>query len=122
MNKQEMIFAMMFSEQQEGIIATLYRYYESRFKTRIAFSQAACDLHIDDLQLSVRSNNALKRQGIFTMGQVIDAIANDELVRIRNLGRKSINEIKTTVLEMGFRHLSDQERYRFFENMIDLNT
>lgn len=121
MNRQELLSALVMSEQKNGFIKTLHRYFGSDFKVRIAFSRSVCDMNIDDLQLSVRSMNALKRQHIFTVEQVINAIANHELIRIRNLGKKSLNEIKTTILDLGFLHLSANEKLSFFENLISLN-
>ena len=121
MNRQELHSALVMSEQTDGFVKTLHRYFGSDFKVRIAFSRSVCDMNIDDLQLSVRSMNALKRQHIFTVEQVIDAIANHELIRIRNLGKKSLNEIKTTILDLGFQQLSANERLRFFEDLITLN-
>ena len=121
MNRQELLSALVMSEQTDGFVKTLHRYFGSDFKVRIAFSRSVCDMNIDELQLTVRSMNALKRQHIFTVEQVIDAIANSELIRIRNLGKKSLNEIKTTILDLGFQHLSANENVSFFENLISLN-
>ena len=121
MNRQELFSALVKSEHTDGFVKTLHRYFGSDFKVCIAFSRAVCDMNIDELQLSVRSMNALKRQHIFTMEQVIDAIASNELIRIRNLGKKSLNEIKTTILDLGFQHLSENEKLCFFENLITLN-
>ena len=55
----------------------------------------------------MRASNALKRSGLMTIGSVIDAIMNDELLRIRNLGRKSYNEIKTKILLYGYERLNE---------------
>ena len=121
MNRQELFSALVKSEQIDGFIRTLHHYFGADFKVRIAFSRAVCDMNIDELQLSVRSMNALKRQHIFTVEQVIDAIASHELIRIRNLGKKSLNEIKTTILDLGFQQLSENEKLCFFETLITLN-
>ena len=47
---------------------------------------------IDELELSVRSYNCLKRSGIDTVGQLRSMTA-DELLSVRNLGRKGVDEI-----------------------------
>ena len=112
---------MVLSEQTVGFVKTLHRYFGADFKVRIAFTRAVCDMSIDELPLSVRSMNALKRQHIFTVEQVIDAIANNELIRIRNLGKKSMCEIKTTILDLGFQDLTENEKLRFFETLLTLN-
>lgn len=48
---------------------------------------------VDDLDLSVRSYNCLKRAGINTVGELIDLSMEDLSRRSRNLGRKSVEEI-----------------------------
>lgn len=55
---------------------------------------------IEDLELSVRSYNCLKREGIHTVGELVSRTEN-ELMDIRNFGAKSIDEVKTKLDEMG---------------------
>ena len=58
------------------------------------------DKRIDDLDLSVRSFNCLKRAGIHSVRQLLDFSEND-LLNIRNLGVKSIEEVKDKLDSMG---------------------
>ena len=51
------------------------------------------DVPIDELELSVRAFNCLKRADINTIGELTDK-TEDELNRVRNLGKKSVDEIK----------------------------
>lgn len=51
------------------------------------------DRTIEDLDLSVRSFNCLKRAGINTVKDLV-AMTEDELMKVRNLGRKSLEEVK----------------------------
>lgn len=55
------------------------------------------DFSIDSLGLSVRSTNGLKREGIINFSDILKDFPNN-LYSIRNLGAKSIEEIKTAVL------------------------
>lgn len=55
-------------------------------------------IKIEELDLSVRSFNCLKRAGINSLG---DILAHGELSDIRNLGRKGITEITQMLREMG---------------------
>lgn len=50
------------------------------------------EMTIDDLDLSVRSNNCLKRAGIQTVEDLIKK-TEDDMLRVRNLGRKSLDEV-----------------------------
>lgn len=56
---------------------------------------------IEDLTLSVRAYNCLKRSGLMTVGQVLDK-TEDELLNLRNFGRKSYDELKQRLVEMDF--------------------
>ena len=55
---------------------------------------------IEELNLSVRSYNCLKREGINTVGDVIQK-SESELMDIRNFGQKSIDEVKAKLEELG---------------------
>ena len=56
---------------------------------------------IEELSLSVRAYNCLKRSGLMTVGQVLEK-NEDELLALRNFGRKSYEELKQRLIEMGF--------------------
>jgi DNA-directed RNA polymerase subunit alpha len=58
------------------------------------------DTPIEDLDLTVRSFNCLKRQGVNTIGQLADCTEAD-LLNIRNFGAKSIEEVKDKLQQMG---------------------
>ncbi len=64
--------------------------------------QLAADLAlpVEDLNLTVRSYNCLKREGIHTVGELISRSEQD-LLDIRNFGSKSIDEVKGKLIEMG---------------------
>lgn len=58
------------------------------------------DKQIEDLDLSVRSYNCLKRAGIHSVRQLVEFSEND-LLNIRNFGAKSIEEVKDKLISMG---------------------
>ena len=55
---------------------------------------------IEDLDLSVRSFNCLKRAGISVVGDLV-ARSEEDMMKVRNLGRKSLEEVKKKLEEMG---------------------
>ncbi|MDP8978417.1 MAG: DNA-directed RNA polymerase subunit alpha [Actinomycetota bacterium] len=57
-------------------------------------------LPIEDMDLSVRSYNCLKREGVHTVGELVQKSEQD-LLDIRNFGQKSIEEVKQKLTEMG---------------------
>lgn len=58
------------------------------------------DMTIEELDLSVRSYNCLKRAGIQTV-QELAAKSEDDMIKVRNLGKKSLKEVKEKLVELG---------------------
>ena len=61
---------------------------------------ASFALPIDDLDLTVRSYNCLKREGVHTVGELVSRTESD-LLDIRNFGQKSIDEVKVKLHQLG---------------------
>jgi DNA-directed RNA polymerase subunit alpha len=57
---------------------------------------------IEDLDLTVRSYNCLKREGINTVSELI-ALSEDQLMNIRNFGSKSVDEVRDKLAGLGLR-------------------
>jgi DNA-directed RNA polymerase subunit alpha len=66
------------------------------------------EIPIENLDLSVRVFNSLKRTGITTIGEVLDMLEKgpDAMLSIRNFGEKSLDELKERLREKGY--LEDQ--------------
>jgi DNA-directed RNA polymerase subunit alpha len=58
------------------------------------------EMNIEDLDLSVRSFNCLKRAGINTVSDLSQK-TEDEMMKVRNLGRKSLEEVKNKLADIG---------------------
>ena len=58
------------------------------------------EMSIDELELSVRSYNCLKRAGINTVEDLANK-TEDEMMKVRNLGRKSLEEVLNKMAELG---------------------
>ncbi len=58
------------------------------------------EMNIDELELSVRSYNCLKRAGINTVEELTNKTAED-MMKVRNLGRKSLEEVLAKLKELG---------------------
>lgn len=65
------------------------------------------EMNIDELELSVRSYNCLKRAGINTVEELITKSV-DDMMKVRNLGKKSMDEVLAKLKELGLK-LSDGE-------------
>jgi len=69
------------------------------------------DIPIEQLDLSVRVFNSLRRTGITSVGEVLEmlALGDDTLLTIRNFGQKSLTELKAQLQERGFMEQSAEE-------------
>ena len=65
-------------------------------------------MSIDELDLSVRSYNCLKRAGIHTVGELIE-YDEESMLRVRNLGRKSLEEVLKKLAELGLKLRSSDD-------------
>ena len=62
--------------------------------------EKALEMNIDELELSVRSYNCLKRAGINTVEELCSRTPED-MMKVRNLGRKSLEEVLAKLKELG---------------------
>lgn len=83
------------SKLNEAIVSQNYM-YEPEEK----IANKKLEKRIEELDLSVRSNNCLHRAGINTVGELIQKTA-EEMMRVRNLGRKSLKEVIQKLHEIG---------------------
>lgn len=66
------------------------------------------EMNIDELELSVRSYNCLKRAGINTVEELCSRTSED-MMKVRNLGRKSLEEVLAKLKELGLQLNSSEE-------------
>jgi DNA-directed RNA polymerase subunit alpha len=63
-------------------------------------SNTVGEMPIEELELSVRSYNCLKRAGISTVKELCDKTP-DDMMKVRNLGRKSLEEVLQKLSDLG---------------------
>ena len=78
-------------------------------------NEVSSNVRIEDLDLSVRSFRCLKRAGIEFVSEITEK-TEEELLKIRNLGRKSVKEIKQKLKQM---NLSLKSSGSIFDDLID---
>ncbi len=86
---------MLFVDQASTVMSD-----EGIFAAAVDEGESVLDTPIEELDLSVRSYNCLKRQGVNTIGQLTECSEQD-LLNIRNFGAKSIEEVKDKLVSMG---------------------
>ena len=66
------------------------------------------EMTIEELDLSVRSFNCLKRAGINTVNDLIEK-SEEEMMKVRNLGKKSFDEVKEKLRSLGYEMSSEED-------------
>ena len=66
------------------------------------------EMSIEDLELSVRSFNCLKRAGISTVEDLTNKSESD-MMKVRNLGKKSLDEVTNKLHALGLDFRKDDE-------------
>ena len=63
--------------------------------------EKALEMTIEELDLSVRAFNCLKRAGVNTVGDLVNK-SPEEMMKVRNLGKKSLEEVIAKLQSLGF--------------------
>jgi DNA-directed RNA polymerase subunit alpha len=87
-----------------GVKEEMLDIVEEREETSKQISSETADMPIENLDLSVRVFNSLKRTGVSTVGDVIELLDKGEeaVMSIRNFGEKSLDELRQKMQEKGF--------------------
>jgi hypothetical protein len=101
-----------------GILATLHKL--GIHEAIVPYSTRLEELAIDEMNLTVRSSNGLKRANIHTFGQLCDRMQTENgLINIRNIGQKSLKEIKQMFFEECYSRLLPYEKAKYWQEVID---
>lgn len=121
MNENAIVDELYGAIEDHGLMETLCAVFGKGCKIELGYTQKLCDTEVKDLDLSVRSYNALMRAGCHTVGQAISAINENKLMSVRNLGIKSVAEIRRFILEYGYTQASERRKKEFLHNLVKLN-
>ena len=111
-----------------SMIEFLYE-HKKFIRFNVYLSKKELDENLSVLDLSQRSINCLRRAGFNTLRDLLNAISvtgdersKEKLLRLRNLGRKSAEEILLTIMCYQFQILSDRERKEYLQDIVKLNS
>ena len=81
---------------------------EIMIEKNVQGKEKVLEMTIEELDLSVRSFNCLKRAGINTVEDLINK-SEDDMMKVRNLGRKSLEEVVEKLNSLGFQLQTDED-------------
>lgn len=82
-------------------------------KISIPYDEKIFDMPIEELGLSTRSYNALKREKINTLNDAVHSLENQGWRDIKNLGKVSATEIFETIIDVAWRNMSVVQKRNF---------
>ena len=101
-----------------GILATLHQL--GIHNALVPYSVRLAELSIDEMNLTVRSSNGLKRANAGTFGRLRDLLAIENgILSVRNLGQKSAKEIKQLFYEECYTRLLPYEKAQYWQEILD---
>ncbi|MCI7249282.1 MAG: hypothetical protein MR492_06885 [Clostridiales bacterium] len=120
-NRTELADTIYKACLEQGLVSALAGNLGRNINVSLWFSVTACDAGIEQLELSVRSYNALRRAGIETVSQLVVGFNEGRIKSVRNLGAKSFREIQTRILVYGFEQLTEKEKRHFILDLVEKN-
>lgn len=106
--------------QQRDVYLMLQLYCPGR-KVGLPYRQRMAELPINEMNLSVRSSNALMRSNARTFGGVMDLMLSENgLKKVRNLGIKSEREIVRNFFSACYYRLKPGEQAAFWQRVIEM--
>ena len=117
-NVTERAVALRDQADKSGILETLKKL--DIHEAIVPYSPRLADLSIDEMNLTVRSSNGLKRANIHSFGQLRDRLGTENgLPSIRNIGQKSIKEIKQLFFQECYTRLIPYEKAQYWQEILD---
>ena len=117
-NITERAVSLRDQADRNGFLATFHRLGVP--DALVPYSSRLANLSIDEMNLTVRSSNGLKRANIHTFNALKEILAIESgLLNIRNIGQKSIKEIKQLFFEDCYARLLPYERAQYWQEVLD---
>lgn len=117
-NVTDRAVALRDQAEKSGVLTTLHQL--GIHDALVPYSSRLSDLSIDEMNLTVRSSNGLKRANAGTFGRLRDLLAMENgIMSVRNLGQKSAKEIKQLFFEECYSRLLPYEKAQYWQEVLD---
>ena len=117
-NVTERAITLREQADKNGVLETLRKI--GVHEATVPYCTRLADLSIDEMSLTVRSSNGLKRANIHSFSQLYDRMqAESGLINIRNIGQKSLKEIKRLFFVECYQRLLSYEKAQYWQEVLD---
>ena len=118
-NVTDRAVALCDQADKSGVLATLHQL--GIHNALVPYTTRLGTISIDEMNLTVRSSNGLKRANIHTFSALKEVLAIESgLLNIRNIGQKSIKEIKQLFFEECYARLHPYEKAQYWQELLDI--
>lgn len=107
---------------ENGLIRTLEAVFGSRCVLPLPLSSAVCAAPVTELVLHSRGCNGLMRLKLNNIGELADMIADNRLAAVRNVGDKTIREIKTALVTYVWGQMDEEDRKELLRGILESST
>lgn len=93
-----------------------------RLRFPIYMNKEFMESEVTELDLSVRSYNCLQRAGFHSVGELVESMEGcEDLLKIRNLGKKSADEIMAHIFLFQYSLLSSERKINYIHKVEEMN-
>lgn len=117
---------MVINEMMQLVPAANWKEIKARRGGKLRFpmylNASLNETDLEALDLSPRSSNCLHRAGFKTIGDMVNQInGSEDLMKIRNCGKKSVDEIMENLFCYQYQVLKEEKKVRFAKRVLELN-
>ena len=110
------------SKYMGGSMMELIKKRGDHFKYPVYMNETFMNTNLEDLELSVRAYHCLQRAGYKTVGDLVSKIEGKaDLLKIRNMGKLSANEVMMNLCCYQFSLLNEEKKQKYVKRIVELN-
>lgn len=100
----------------------LHNSKKGTFRFRVYLSEKLKDMPIENLELSERGRNCLRRAGFNNLYELYDAVnGKNDLLAIRNCGNGTAKEVMEKIFIYQFNSFSEEKKKKYIDLLVELN-
>lgn len=121
-DKCQEVFREIMSLVPTANLAEIKKRRGGKLRFPMYINTTLMETDLDALELSVRSSNCLHRAGYRTIGELVEAIeSREDLMRIRNCGVRSIDEIMEQLFCYQYSQIANGRKIAYINKVMELN-
>lgn len=125
MKEAKAMVAEILKEMSKYLGGSMEEFVKKRgdhFRYPVYMSDAFMNTNLEDMELSARAYHCLQRAGYKTIGDLVSKIeGKTDLLKIRNMGKLSANEVMVSLCCFQFSLLNEEKKQKYVKRILELN-